>query len=192
VRILAAMLDELEIDRVDCAGNSAGGWTALELAKLGRARSVVALSPAGLWAKRDPWSSVAQLWTQHKMGRLFAPLTPPMMRSALGRTLLLRGAMAKPRRVPPDDAVELAEDFARTPDFDPHLASIRRERFRDGREIDVPVTVAWGEKERLIPAKARRRDELPARTRFVTLPGCGHIPMWDDPRLVAATILGEG
>jgi pimeloyl-ACP methyl ester carboxylesterase len=41
----------------------------------------------------------------------------------------------------------------------------------------VPLTVAWGDKERLIPAKARRRDELPAHTRFLTLADCGHSPV---------------
>jgi pimeloyl-ACP methyl ester carboxylesterase len=189
--LLAAMLDELEIDRAHCAGNSAGAWTALELARLGRARSVVAISPAGLWTKHDPWRCVVQLWGQQKMGRLFAPLTPSLMRNTFGRTLLLRGAMANPRQVPPEAAAELAEEFARTPSFDAHLAATRRARFRDGSRIDVPVTVAWGEKERLIPAKARRRDELPDHARVVTLPNCGHIPMWDDPPLVAATILGE-
>jgi pimeloyl-ACP methyl ester carboxylesterase len=51
------------------------------------------------------------------------------------------------------------------------------------------VTVAWGERERWIPAKARRRDELPGQTRWVELSGCGHLPMWDDPDLIARTIL---
>jgi pimeloyl-ACP methyl ester carboxylesterase len=190
-QVLAAMLDELGIERAHCAGNSAGGWTALELAKLRRARSVVAIGPAGLWAKRDPWRCVLQLSVQHKLGRIFAPLTPSLMRNSLGRSLLLSGTMAKPRQVPPEAAVELAKEFAQTPDFAAHLASTRRSRFRDGQGIEVPVTVAWGEKERLIPAKARRRDELPEQTRFVTLPGCGHSPMWDDPPLVAATILGD-
>jgi pimeloyl-ACP methyl ester carboxylesterase len=188
--VLAAMLDELGIDRAHCAGNSTGAWTALELAKLGRAHSVVAIGPAGLWEKQNPWRCVAQLSGRHKMGKLFAPLTPTLMRSATGRSVLLRATMAKPRQIPPEDAVELAQDFARTPGFDEHLASTRRERFRDGREIDVPVTIAWGEKERLIPRKARRTDELPTQTRVIILPGCGHSPMWDDPQLVAATILG--
>ena len=100
-QMLAAMLDELDIDRAHCAGNSVGGWTSLELAKLGRASSVVAIGPAGLWAKRDPWRCVFQLWSQYKMGRLFAPLTPHLMRSAAARSLLLRGTMAKPRQMPP-------------------------------------------------------------------------------------------
>lgn len=188
-QVLAQLLDELGIGSAHAAGNSVGGWTALELAKLARAGSVVALAPAGLWPKRDPWRCVLQLRTQHTLGRLFAPLTPSAMRSDLGRTLLLRGTMAKPRQMPADAAIEMATTFARTPTFNAHLAATRRERFRDGDDIDVPVTVAWGDKERLIPAKARRRDELPGHTHFVTLPDCGHSPMWDDPKLVAQTIL---
>src|SRR5918994_6945243 len=172
----------------DAAGSSVGCWTALELAKLGRARSV-AIAPAGLWPKRDPWRCTLQLSSQYRLGRLFAPLVPSLMRSDLGRTLLLRGAVAKPRQMPAEAAVEMATTYARTPGFRAHLAATRRERFRDGQAIDVPVVIAWGDKDRLIPAKARRRDELPPHARFVTLPGCGHSPMWDDPELVAATIL---
>jgi len=188
-QMLAAMLDELGIDRAHCAGNSVGGWTSLELAKLGRASSVIAFGPAGLWPKHDPWRCTMQLWSQHKLGRVFAPLTPHLMRSVAGRSVLLRGTMAKPRQMPPEDAVELAADFARTPDFDAHLAATRRERFRDGQRIEVPVTIAWGERERLVPPKARREEELPDQTRVINLPGCGHVPMWDDPSLVAETIL---
>jgi pimeloyl-ACP methyl ester carboxylesterase len=186
---LTQLLDELGIDSAHAAGNSVGGWTALELAKLGRARSVVAIAPAGLWSRRDPWRCTMQLWSQHKLGRLFAPLVPRVMRSGLGRTILLKGTVAKPRQMPPDAAIEMATTYARTASFDAHLAATRRERFSDGHDIDVPVTVAWGDRERLIPAKARLLDELPPQTRLVTLPDCGHSPMWDDPELVARTIL---
>jgi pimeloyl-ACP methyl ester carboxylesterase len=188
-QVMAELLDDLGIDSAHAAGNSVGGWTALELAKLGRARSVVAIAPAGLWPKRDPWRCSGQLWVQHKMGRLFAPLTPKIMRTDLGRTALLRGTMARPRQMPAEEAVEMADTYARMQDFDAHLAATRRDRFRGGQDLDVPVTVAWGDQERLIPAKARRRDELPAHARVVTLPGCGHTPMWDAPEVVARVIL---
>ncbi len=188
-RVLAKLLDALDLGSVHTVGNSVGGWTALELAKLGRARSVVAIAPAGLWAKRDPWRCTLQLASQYRLGRLFAPIVPRLMRSGLGRTLLLRGTVAKPRQMPAEAAIEMATTYARTPGFRAHLAATRRERFRGGQGIDVPVVVAWGDKDRLIPAKARRRDELPPKVRFVTLHDCGHNPMWDDPELVATTIL---
>jgi pimeloyl-ACP methyl ester carboxylesterase len=57
------------------------------------------------------------------------------------------------------------------------------------RQLHRPVTVAWGEKERLIPKKARLLAELPPQTRVVTLSGCWHVPMWDDPELVVNTII---
>jgi len=41
--------DDLAIPTAHLAGNSLGGWIALELAKVGRGRSVTALSPAGHW-----------------------------------------------------------------------------------------------------------------------------------------------
>ena len=42
----------LGIERPHLAGNSLGGWVALEIAAAGGAASVCAISPAGLW--REP------------------------------------------------------------------------------------------------------------------------------------------
>lgn len=187
--VLSKLLDELGIDAAHAAGNSVGAWTALELAKLDRARSVCAIAPAGLWAKHAPRSAIMQLRSQYVMGRLLAPLTLRLLRNPSGRGALLRGTVAKPQQVPAEDALAMARTYNGTPDFAAHLAAVRRERFRGGQMIEVPVTVAWGEKDRLIPAGARRRDELPQHARIVTLPGCGHIPVWDDPELIARTIL---
>src|SRR5829696_3239412 len=46
---LEQQLDELGVADAHVAGNSMGGALALELAKRGRARSVVAISPGGGW-----------------------------------------------------------------------------------------------------------------------------------------------
>ena len=57
----------------------------------------------------------------------------------------------------------------------------------EGYPEDVPVTIAWCEHDRLVgPPKESRR---PAGARFLVLPGVGHTPMWDDPELVARTLL---
>jgi pimeloyl-ACP methyl ester carboxylesterase len=54
----------------------------------------------------------------------------------------------------------------------------------------VPVTVAWGTHDRILrPSQAERARELLPQARHVPLPGCGHVPMSDDPDLVASLIL---
>ena len=54
----------------------------------------------------------------------------------------------------------------------------------------VPVTVAWGTQDRILrPHQAERARELLPQARHVPLPGCGHVPMSDDPDLVASLIL---
>ena len=47
------LLDELGVGDAHFAGNSMGGALSLEMAKRGRARSVVAISPGGGWAEDD-------------------------------------------------------------------------------------------------------------------------------------------
>ena len=186
---LARFLDALDLAAVHIAGDSAGAWTALELAKLGRARSVTAIAPAGLWPRRDPWRCGLKLWGMYRLGRLTKPLTERALRSEAGRMRLLRGTVAKPLNLSAQEARDLIETYNSTPMFTKHLAQTRRARFRDGASIQVPVTVAWGDAEQLLPRKARREDELPPHTETVTLADCGHIPFWDDPEAVARTIL---
>ena len=183
---VVATLDQLGLDRVDVAGNSVGGWTALELAKLGRARSVVALAPAGLWPGRNPRSAEIKLWLMHR-----APPPPALLlRSRLARKLLVGGIYGRPERLSIAELRDAAAVMRATRGFDEHLRRTSRSQFTGGQGIEVPVTIAFGDRERLIPERGRRRDELPPQTRWVTLPGCGHVPTWDDPELVAATILG--
>src|SRR5450631_2924228 len=51
VEDMCAQLDEAGLGSAHLVGNSLGGWVALELARRGRARSVLAFSPAGAWKR---------------------------------------------------------------------------------------------------------------------------------------------
>jgi pimeloyl-ACP methyl ester carboxylesterase len=52
-------------------------------------------------------------------------------------------------------------------------------------EIEVPVTLVWPELDRVV-TRIRR---VPENVREIELPGCGHVPMWDDPAAVADALL---
>ncbi|MDP9486728.1 MAG: alpha/beta hydrolase [Actinomycetota bacterium] len=188
--VLADLLRRLGHHSAHVAGNSVGGWTALEMAKLGAARSVVALSPAGLWARRAPLYDVLSLRGTRRFSRLFDPVMPALLSRPLGRKLAMWQTVAHPERVPQSAAGEFARAFARAPGFDEHLDATIQERFVGGRSIRVPVTVAFGGRDRLLLRhQSRRREELPPRTRWFELADCGHVPTHDDPILVAEAIL---
>jgi hypothetical protein len=58
--------------------------------------------------------------------------------------------------------------------------------------IECPVLLVWGTKDRVLPLRrysARMRGLLPDAA-WQELRGLGHVPMADDPELVASTIAG--
>jgi pimeloyl-ACP methyl ester carboxylesterase len=189
-RAVAELLDELGLDSVHVAGNSIGGWVALELAKLGRTRTVTALSPGGLWGRRAPIFVRTAMRQSRINSRIVRRLAPGAPRSRWARALFMVQVSGHPARVPYQAANAAVHDMASAPGFRETLRAAERTSFRDGAAIDVPVTVAFGSRDRVLPpVVARRREQLPAHTRWVRISGSGHIPMFDDPRTVVALLL---
>lgn len=183
---VASLLDAVGHADAHVAGNSLGGWVALELAKAGRARSVVGLCPAGLWGAplRTRTDGPAPGRGQ-QIARRLRPLIPVAMLSPRVRRTVLAPFVADPGRVPYRAATRMVRAYARATAYAATSTAMRADHFRGGEGIDVPVTLAYGECDRLIrPARAR----IPG-ARSVVLPGCGHIAMWDDPALVADVVL---
>ena len=123
-----------------------------------------------------------------------APVPPAVVRSVAGR-LYRNLAFADPAGV--DQAV--VDRFTRfhvdRPEVRRRLEYAKRLRAElddpfDADAIKVPVSVIWGEADRLcMPAGAKELGEALPHARIATLPGVGHTPMWDDPELVARTLL---
>jgi len=187
---VTALLDELGWERPHVAGNSLGGWVALELAKRGRARSVALLSPAGFW--RTPGRAWTRLTLRgaHASAQRFEASAPRLYRSRVARTLGGWQMSARPWRIPADDAIRGVLGLARAPGFDATLRAASARRFAGPVPDSVSVTIAWGERDRLLPFRqaARAARMLPG-SRSVTLTGCGHVPFWDDPEQVARVLL---
>ena len=188
---VSALLDGQGLERVVVVGHSSGGWTALELAKLGRAESVLALAPAGLWRKHSPLLTDITLNVNWRLGRLLGPLALRTLRSPTLRSVSLRGISAKPRDVPADVAIANARAAMATDSFPRHFSETRRLRFLDGQDIKVPVRVVWGEEDHIaLAGKSRSVEELPSQVEVETWSGCGHMLMWDAPDRVLEAVHG--
>jgi pimeloyl-ACP methyl ester carboxylesterase len=183
-------LDELGLEAAHLAGNSMGGWVALELARRGRALSVCALSPAGTWdlASAEHRRTRAVLGRTQTDTRRSRRLLPLALHLPAVRAFALRATAARGAGVSRADlldmvrdllACEIAEDVLNTDESLPLLDP-----------APCPITIAWSGEDRLLTPGANgvlARRLVPG-ARFITLSGLGHVPMLDDPQLVAETI----
>ncbi|GAA2149600.1 alpha/beta fold hydrolase [Actinomadura napierensis] len=187
--VLAGAFAELGLDRPHIAGNSLGGLFALEAADRGLVSSATALSPAGFFNAAELRYAASVLRASRLAARVPDGLLAALARSPRRRTAMFGMIYGRPDLM---DAEALAGDARALRDaagFEPTLRAGRTTRFA-GACADVPVTIGWGTKDRLLlrgqAVRAQRR--LP-HARFVWLEGCGHVPMSDDPPQVARVLL---
>jgi pimeloyl-ACP methyl ester carboxylesterase len=183
------LLDELGLDRPHVVGHSSGGWVALELGRLNRAGTITGLAPAGLWRFTPPHMRLAmrQFRINAKLARRLAPDAPE---SRLVRGVSMLPASGRPFSLPYEPVRTIVRDMAAAPGFRETLRALESSRFSDGAGITAAVTIAFGSRDMvMLPGIARRRDQLPDHTRWVTMPGCGHLQMLDDPAAVVELLL---
>lgn len=192
--LLERQLDAQGIERAHLVGNSLGAWAALELAGRGRAHSVVAICPAGGWEIGGPEDRAVVRYFRNTERRLQASkaLLPRIARSPLLRRVAFRDLMARPHNVGADDAMAFMHGALGCSVFREAIAlSESGQAFGDLAPIECPVRVLYGTRDRIVrwPSHYRRMKSLLPSAEYVPLHGLGHIPMWDDPDLVARRIL---
>lgn len=188
-RAVVAFMAEQGVARFHVAGNSLGGGVALEIARAGAARSVCAIGPIGFAEGRELLLLDTSLRATRKLGETILPALDRVPLAAPVRRLLTLQMIFRGQRVPAELLADTLRDLALAPGFLPALGPMLAYRFEGA--LPCPVTVAWGEHDRLNlygPQSARARERL-ADAHHVTLTGCGHIATWDDPEQVARVLL---
>jgi pimeloyl-ACP methyl ester carboxylesterase len=189
-RLVIEFLDELGLERPHVGGNSMGGWLGLELAKAGRASSVTALSPAGFHNDRERRFVELSLRSTFRAGKLLRPIVRSLTSTAAGRMIVWQ-YFGRPWLMTPDQAAAELRAVADATWFDETLGAMLGDRFSGGELIEAPVTIAWGQRDRLLfMRQAPRAGAAIPGAKLVTLYGCGHVPTYDDPEQVAKVLLG--
>lgn len=178
---------------VHLAGNSLGGWLALELAVRGRALSVVGLCPAGGWDKgtKEGERVIRYFHQTGKLLRYSAGRADLLAGRPRLRTLALRDLVSHPGRVPSAQAAHMIRSAAACELRTEMIRISEDEHFSELGPIGCPLRIAWGTKDRLLPPArySQRLRRLLPDAEFTDLPGLGHLPMWDDPAMVARAVL---
>jgi pimeloyl-ACP methyl ester carboxylesterase len=187
VAACADMFAGLGLDRPHVAGNSLGGVLGLELASRGLVSSATALAPAGFWTPRDRAWALWVLRTIRLTGRL--PGGTKLLRWRYFRTVAGSLLYGHPSRMTAEIMLADLASMVGSPAFD-LVAAAGRDYTYAASAPSVPVTVAWGTRDRILwPRQARRAAELLPRARHAWLHRCGHVPMIDEPAQVASLIL---
>jgi pimeloyl-ACP methyl ester carboxylesterase len=151
--------------------------------------SLTLISPAGLWRDRTPIyarvSLQASRWLARRAGRLLCSL----VRYRVARLLILGQTHGRPMRMTVERARTTIRALGLCPGFDATLRATTPRRYRSTSGLDAPVTIAFGSRDLvLLKRQSRHLDQLPPTTQVRELPGCGHVPMSDDPDAVVALI----
>jgi pimeloyl-ACP methyl ester carboxylesterase len=181
-------MDDAGFDQAHVAGNSLGGWIALELARRGRALTAVAISPAGLQHKRErAWGR--NMLRAMRWGARNVPAPDPLLRTRLGRILFAGPVVARPWRLDPQDFPEVLRLFANSPGFHATLPHTFDGQPKGLDTIEIPVRILWGTLDLLLlPRQGKRFERLIPNAELRYLKGLGHAPMSDDPELLAGLV----
>jgi pimeloyl-ACP methyl ester carboxylesterase len=197
---IAAMVDAVEadldragIDKAHFVGNSLGGWLSLELARRGRALSVVAFGPAGAWRSHRRFKALLagfrlSFWLTRKLARW----ADAIARRPRLRKLLLFTQCEHPERIPAEALAAALRSSLEAPVVGGLLRAVDHTPFAAlTAKTDIPIRIVWAEKDRIIPWKhfgTALVERLPG-AEVVRLAGIGHVPMYDAPDEVARLVL---
>ena len=193
---VAALTDAVEADldarglsRVHVLGNSLGGRIALELARRGRARSVVAVAPSGTNVVPERLYQMSVMATARVLSRALKPVLPALSRSRAARTLLLAGLRAQPWRATEDELRAVGQGFGSSPDFFSQLFWALLVDLPVGlSKIRCPVTLAQGVFDPIAPMQTPRFVAIIPGSTFASLRWSGHAPHSDQPALIARLV----
>lgn len=190
------VMDEAGFETAHLVGNSLGGYLALRLAERGRARSVVALAPAGGWAAGDESfrETLRYFVTVKEQAAATAPHADEITRTPRGRRAVTRFITTNYEHLSSRLVATLIRGVAGCSAVEPLVELALREGWKlDPERIGCRVRIVWGTEDKLLswPSSAARFrfDWLPDAD-WVELDGVGHCPQLDVPLEAAQLILG--
>jgi pimeloyl-ACP methyl ester carboxylesterase len=190
-----AAMDDAGWETAHVVGNSLGGYIALQLAVRGRARSVVALAPAGGWADGGPGHEqrLQHFTTMRELARDAAPYADQIVASSEGRRRATLYTTVNFEHIPPELLAHQIRGVAGCDGAEALIDRARRKGFPlEAERITCPVRIVWGTEDALLswPEAAVRYQEGLPNADWVEMPDVGHCPQLDVPLEAAELILG--
>jgi pimeloyl-ACP methyl ester carboxylesterase len=188
--IARTIFEEHDVHDFHVAGNSLGGWIALEMAALypERVKSVTALAPAGLWHEGPK-----QKFPPSLLARILAKISQYFLRIAYHLPPLKALGYKKITHLWRELSFESCKDsvlaMARSIGYSPMWKAIRHQKFDSHVSEKIPVSIVFGDYDLTLPhPKAQVREVAPKHSRWIVVDNCAHVIMWNYPQLTVDLI----
>lgn len=182
-------LDAQEVGQVHVLGNSLGARVALELAKRGRALSVVAIAPSGLNVLPERIYQGSGMALARLAVSAVRPAVEPMSRSALGRSALLWPLKARPWTTSREEVLGARDGFADSRHYwSTLLWALLLDVPRGMSAVRCPVTLVQGTADWIASGQTPRYLALVPGSRFRPLLAAGHAGHSDRPHTVVRLV----
>lgn len=189
--LIKEQMDEVGIDKAHLAGNSLGGWIALEFAAAfpERTLSVTGLSPAGLWLVPITHRTLMGS-SSRAMAHYTYKYADHLMKQGWARKLGFVEVSPHWRDLPHQTIVDAVVAYGSSEGYFPAWDGMLKRRFDKPIVDSIPVTILFGDSDNTLPAQtSQERTLAPAHARWVTLSESGHAPMWDRAEECIAEII---
>jgi pimeloyl-ACP methyl ester carboxylesterase len=175
-----------EISEMHVAGNSLGGWIALEMGAVApdKVKSVTALAPAGLW-HHVPTSKLPPSFFD---ARLLAKVSQHFMKLAYNLPVLKAIGYKKITHLWRELSFESCRDsvlaMANSKGYLPLWRGLRGRKFESAIPKNVNVSIVFGDYDLTLPEEiAQEKSVAPEHSNWVVVDNCAHVIMWNYPDL---------
>ncbi|MEY4290646.1 MAG: hypothetical protein RL130_588 [Actinomycetota bacterium] len=191
--IVAMLEKEHNVTEFHVAGNSLGGWIALELAAAypERVKSVTALAPAGLW-----FEGPTQILPPSMFARILAKCAQYFLRLAYHLPPLKAMGYRKITHLWRELSFESCKDsvlaMAKSTGYMPMWRALRGKKFDSQIPQHLPVKIVFGDYDLTLPhPHAQEREVAPNHAEWITVENCAHVIMWNYPKLTIDFIVNH-
>jgi pimeloyl-ACP methyl ester carboxylesterase len=188
--IVDYMVSELNVERMHVAGNSLGGWIALEMAAVApdNVLSVTALAPAGLWHEQPKRKLPPSF-----LARILAKISQHFMKTAYRIPVLKAIGYKKITHLWRELSFESCRDsviaMARSKGYMPMWHGANGRRFESVVPEKVKLSVVFGDEDLTLPEEiAQEKSVAPKHSRWIVVDNCAHVIMWNYPALTVELI----
>ena len=177
------------MDRYHVAGYSLGARVAIHLAETDRVRSVVAIAPDGLGTPLERVQGYVALTAGRAMAIGLAPAAEPLSWTPAGRSVFFAGNRSLPWQLETADAQQLLTDFAGSPATTPRTGTPCSTCRPTCTPSPRPPCSCRAPHDPLMAQQVARYLALIPEAKLRWLPGPNHVPISDDPTVVARHML---